>query len=290
MSDKVRRVVKPGGKSLVIFAFGVVALVSGLIACSDTPARTVAPANAVAADEAPPAANPHAFVGEGHNAMVDAVLRDVAKKRVKQPSQKKLCKMVQESAIEYARVHAKNPGAAVAMVRAQDFCATPGGSALAAKAHSNIAEESGLSYRAIELLNSADYLMSIAYSASLLEAYLAPLNYAALTELDWEEAQVVTSANSVAVSSLAYWDSYLASWQGEFGSGQTAYLTDDSSIGDARMTPRYSRWGDVWDILKADFEGAVSGGVGAKLAKAAIPEAALWIGGSKSLIRFINKL
>lgn len=275
----VRRAGNPGGKSFLIFSIGLVTFVSGLIACSDVATTSTAPARAaaVAADES--------SVGEGHNVMVDAVLRDVAKKRSK-GSQKKICKLVEESAIEYARTTAKNPGVAVRLVKSQEFCGQSGSAVRSAGVRANLFEEYGLSPRATELLNSTSYLVSVSYSAEQLQSYLSPINSAAMSELDWEEAQIVTSATSVAVSSLGYWSANLGYWQSTLTPG-TAYLHADD-FDDARLTPRYSFWGGVWDVAKADLEGAIGGGVGAKLAKAAIPEAAMWIGGSKSLIKVIQ--
>jgi hypothetical protein len=291
MSDAVRRAVKPGAKSHAIFAIGLVAIVSGLIACNDTPQRTIEPVDAppVSVQNAP-APNPNSAVGEGHNAMVDAVLRDVAKKRSKKGPQKKLCKQVEESAIEYARLNAKNPGEAVRLVKDQNFCGSAGSSSIRGAAlRANMGEGYGLSARAVELLNATDYYLSVSYSGGQLASYLGPINGAAMSELDWEEAQVVTSATSVAVSSLDYWSANLPSWGAQF-QGAEAYLQADNGFHDVPLTPKYSFWGDVWDIAKADLEGAISGGVGAKLAKAAVPEAAMWVGGSKSLIRLIQKL
>ncbi|MBA3657156.1 MAG: hypothetical protein H0W69_07380 [Gemmatimonadaceae bacterium] len=251
-----------------------------MIACDDSATTSTGPRQAAVVAEQ------EQSVGERHNAMVDAVLREVAKKKAK-GSQKKLCKLVEESAIEYARTTASNPGQAVSLVKKQDFCKEPGSAVRTAALKSNLYEEYGLSPRANELLNSTSYLVSVAYSADQLQSYLSPINAAAMSELDWEEAQVVTSATSVAVSSFSYWSANLSSWQTTLGRG-TAYLRSDAGFDDARLTPRYSFWGDVWDVAKADLEGAIGGGVGAKLAKTAIPEAALWIGGSKSLIKVIQ--
>lgn len=275
----VRRAGQPAGKSFLIFSAGLVAMVSGLIACTDTPTASVAPQPGAVVTQ-------DGSVGEAHNLMVDAVLRDVAKKRAK-GSQKKLCKLVEESAIEYARITAKNPGHAVSLVKKQDFCSEAGSAVQAAGVRASLYEEFALSPRATELLNSTNYLVSVSYSAGQLQSYLSGINAAAMSELVWEEAQIVTSATSVAVSSFEYWNANLSYWQSTLTPG-TAYLRSEEEFTDAPLTPRYSFWGGVWEVTKADLEGAISGGVGARLAKAAIPEYALWVGGSKSLIRAIQ--
>ncbi|MBA2687067.1 MAG: hypothetical protein H0U64_03100 [Gemmatimonadaceae bacterium] len=280
MSDKVRRAGKPVRRSFLIFSIGLVAFVSGLIACNDAPSTPTAPQLGAAATAR------KGSVGEGHNAMVDAVLRDVAKKRAK-GSEKKLCKLVEESAIEYARSTARNPGEAVSIIKKQEFCVASGLAARTAGMRAGLYEEYGLSPRATELLNSANYFLSVSYSAGALQSYLNSINAAAISELDWEEAQVVTSATSVAVSSFDYWNANLAYWQTTLTEGPGS-VRSDVGFGDVRLTPMHSFWGGVWDVTKADLEGAIGGGVMARLAKAAIPEYAMWMGGSKSLISVIN--
>lgn len=293
MSDTVRKAVQPGRKSFLIFAIGLIAIVSGVNACNDSPGKAVEPAKADAAvPENSQGANPNAAVGERHNAMVDAVLRDVARKRKAKGSQKKLCKQVEESAIQYARTNAKVPAVAVKLLKQEDFCgtrATPAGIKGAGIRAGNIYEAYGVSARASQLLDMTDYYVGVSYSAGELASYLGPIDAAATSELDWEEAQIVTSATSVAVSSFAYWNANLVAWQTELGS-TAATLRSDEGFDDVPMTPMHSFWGDVWTIGKADLEGAISGGVGAKLAKALIPEAAIWTGAAKSLIQIIKMI
>jgi hypothetical protein len=292
MSDAVRREAVPRTRSFLIFSAVLVGLVSGVIACNDAPEGAIAPKPVSAAAQVAPAnKNPLKEVGEGHNAMVDAVLRDVAKTRSRGGPQKRLCKQVEESAIAYARANAKNPGEAVAILKSQDFC----GSSIAASGikgaavRANLGEGYDIPQRAVDLLSMTDYYVSISYSAGQLDSYLGPINAAAMAELGWEDAQIVTSATSVAVSSLGYWTANLSSWGGQFGTAE-AYLKADRGFETIPLAPKNSFWGDVWDITKADLEGAVSGGVAAKLVKAAIPEYAMWTAGGKSLIRLINKL
>ncbi len=275
----VRRAGRPIERYFLLLSVGAVAAVSGLVSCTDAPTSTVAPDRAAVVTQ-------EGSVGEAHNLMVDAVLRDVAKKRSK-GSQKKLCRLVEESAIEYVRKTAKNPGEAVSVVKKQDFCAAGGTAIQAAGARAPLYEEYALSPRATELLNSAAYLVSVSYSAGQLQSYLSGINAAAFAELDAEEAQIVTSATSVAVSSFEYWNANFSYWASTLAPA-TAYLKSDDGFTDVPLTRRYSFWGNVWDVTKADLEGAISGGVGARLAKAAIPEYALWVGGSKSLIRAIQ--
>lgn len=277
--SQLRRAGQPVGKSFLIFSAGLVATVSGLIACTDTPTASVVPHVASVVTQ-------EGSVGEGHNLMVDAVLRAVEKKRAK-GSQKKLCKLVEESAIEYARVSAKNPGLAVSLVKQQDFCADGRSNVQGGSVRAALYEEFALSPRATELLNSTNYLISVSYSAAELQSYLSGINAAAVSELDPEEGLIVTSATSVAVSSFEYWSANLSYWESTLTT-TTAYARSGDGGTDAPLTPRYSLWGKVWDVAKADLDGAISGGVGARLAKAAIPEAAMWIGGSKSLIKAIQ--
>lgn len=292
MSDTVRKAVQPGRKSFVLFAIGLVAIVSGVNACNDSPGKTVEPGNArVAMREISPDANPNAAVGERHNAMIDAVLRDVSKKRRAKGPQKKLCKQVEESAIQYAQSNAKEPAEAIRLLEQHDFCGSRGGKAgiKPGGISVNIAEGYGLTARATQLLNMTDYYVGASFSAGELASYLQPIDVAALADLDWEEAQIVTSATSVAVNSFAYWSANLVTWQTELGTS-AATIRAEQGFGDARLTPKYSFWGDVWTIGKADLEGAISGGVAARLAKAVIPEAAFWNAAAKSLIKGINML
>jgi hypothetical protein len=291
MSNAVRGAVQPARRSVMIFCASLVAIAAGVIACSDSPEKTVAPLAATAAvSDAGNGSNPNAFVGEGHNAMVDAVLRDVAKKRSNGLGQKKLCKLVEESAIEYARTTAKNPGEAVRAVKQVNFCETPTGSAgIRVKTQGKIGEGYDLPQRAIDLLNATDYYTGISYSGAELAGYLAPINSAAVNELGWEDAEIVTSASAVAVSSLDYWTANLGAWQSEFGV-QTAYQRVGKGFNDGGVTPYNSFWWDVWDIVKADLIGAVDGGTTAKLMKGAVPQYALYMGASKSLIKLISKL
>lgn len=276
--SQVRKAGQPAGKSFLIFSVGLVAAVAGMIACSDVPTSSVVPQSAAVVTQ-------EGSVGEGHNLMVDAVLRDVAKKRAK-GSQKKLCKLAEEAAIEYARVTAKNPGYAVSLVKKQDFCAEASASR-AAGIRASLYEEYALSARATQLLNSTNYLVSVSYSAGQLQSYLGGIDAAAVAELDSEEAEIVTSANSVAVSSFEYWNANLGYWQSTLTQGKTQ-LRSPEGFTDGPMTRRHGFWGDVWEVTKADLDGAISGGVGARLAKTAVPQAAMWIGGSKSIIKAIQ--
>lgn len=314
MSNTVRRVVKPRRKLILFLSAGLASVVAGSIGCSDSLSRSTAPRDASSSTthERASRPNPFAYVGVGHNAMVDAVLYAVSKKKSKGAGRQEVCRLTEEAAVEYARAHAKNPGEAMSQVKSQKFCddrrtASGAGSG---RARFWIADGLELSPRATELLNAIEYFVNISAYASELQARVDPINAAAQSDLDSEESQIVLSASAVAVSSLGYWSTNFEPWRTRIldGTITPAYSMASASdhgrgtssprpgrgksnnVTDARMTPRFSFWAIVMDVAKADFEGAVTGGVAAKLAKAAIPEAAMWIGGSKSLIEAIHAI
>lgn len=274
-------------KEILIFLSAcLVAFIVGAVACSDASTRTVAPKPNPASVRVPAGngENPFAFVGSGHNEGVDFVLRQVQAKKPKKATREALCRLAVQATTEFVVKAGRGGG-----VRSDVDLCSPGAtlfprSFLGMNPRLSIADGLDMTPRAADLANQVDYYASIASSAGELQGYLNPVNSAASNELAWDEGQVILSASAVAVSSFQYWVgnyNYWASVYSETSSNAYSKLPGTA-------TPRLTFWDDLKHVTRADLRGAVQGGVAAKIAQRAIPEAALWMGIAASAIDIIE--
>lgn len=273
MSDTVRRAVRSGRKGHLIFAAGLIAVVSAAIACNDggiTPVELRADRadRAVASKEAPKK-NPFAHVGKEHNEEVDYVLRQFAKRWKKGMKKSDICASLTEITQKYLATRGKS-SVSERFYAPDDPCANRQSSLrLAGEGRlrtAGVGYDPNFSTRAIDLVNQISNIMLAAGSAAAVANQLIPINAEAMSTLGGNDAALVLGVSSIAESSAAYWEANLGIWVTVYSqggnppplpflraAGGTAVKTNGAS-------PQIN-WSGIGEVGWADVGGGIIGGI-----------------------------
>lgn len=250
-----------------------VAVTATLVACSEGgrgPSEVGARPGSVAVQEQSKE-NPYAFVGEEHNAQVDHVLREFAKRWRKNMKRQEICAAIEKINDDYVAKKGRSEYK-VRFRAASHPCrneqaslrAEMGGAALR---FADMSYDENFSAAAVELVTQIEGVMASASSAADVANRLVPINNAALGSLGGTDAALVLSVSSIAQSSIAYWEGNLDTWvtvysQGGDPAGPAFLRSHEPGVSKFPGTPAYGiDWGGVSRVSGADLSGGIVGGI-----------------------------